>query len=101
MGCYPDIKWHYIGNLQSNKTNALASMLHLKIEEQLLFVPLFVCLCVLGIPNLWMVESISSIRMAEMINRVWKFKNPDAPLKVLVQVNTAEEPSKIMTDGRV
>ena len=46
-----------------------------------------------------MIESVSSIKMAEGLNRAWELRGGGTPLKVLVQVNTAEEPSKI-SDSR-
>ena len=42
-----DIQWHFIGHLQSNKCNILAS-----------------------IENLYMVESIDSIKLASALNKV-------------------------------
>lgn len=65
-----DIKWHFIGNLQRNKCNQLAS-----------------------VPNLHIVETVNSERLATHLNNCWgKLNKP--PLKVMVQLNTSQEQSK-------
>ncbi|TPX45992.1 alanine racemase [Synchytrium endobioticum] len=64
-----DIKWHFIGHLQSNKCKVLAS-----------------------IPNLHVVETIDGIKKADAMNKAlaaWT-----RPLRVFVQVNTSGESSK-------
>ncbi|XP_050296528.1 pyridoxal phosphate homeostasis protein-like [Anthonomus grandis grandis] len=67
-----DIKWHLIGHLQSNKVNK-----------------------VLSVPNLWMIESIDSIKLATQINKAWpNYGLPDSKLDVMIQVNTSRETVK-------
>ncbi|MCJ1251256.1 hypothetical protein MMC30_008487 [Trapelia coarctata] len=80
------IKWHFIGALQSNKCKSLAE-----------------------IPNLWAVESVDSVKKADLLERgrrEWvergkgegegeeKMNGEDALLRVFVQVNTSGEDSK-------
>ncbi|CAG8525254.1 699_t:CDS:2 [Paraglomus brasilianum] len=64
-----DIKWHFIGSLQSNKCKTLAS-----------------------IPNLWIIETIDSIKKANGLNK--SCESRDTPLKVFIQVNTSKEENK-------
>ncbi|CAM6125689.1 unnamed protein product [Calypogeia fissa] len=66
-----DIQWHFVGHLQSNKAKALVA----------------------GVPNLFMVESVDSVKVANHLDRaVAELGRP--PLRVLVQVNTSGEESK-------
>ncbi|KAL0910253.1 hypothetical protein M5K25_021216 [Dendrobium thyrsiflorum] len=66
-----DIKWHFIGNLQSNKVKALLG----------------------GVPNLDMFETVDDEKIANHLNgAVANFGRK--PLKVFVQVNTSGEESK-------
>ncbi|XP_069773567.1 pyridoxal phosphate homeostasis protein [Narcine bancroftii] len=67
----PEIKWHFIGHLQKNNVNKL-----------------------MGAPNLFMVETIDSIKLADKVNLAWQKKQASHRLKVMVQVNTSEEDSK-------
>ncbi|EDO48718.1 predicted protein [Nematostella vectensis] len=65
------LRWHFIGHLQRNKCNNLV-----------------------GVPNLYMVETVDSEKLAATLNNSWgKFPNRE-PLKVMVEVNTSEEKSK-------
>ncbi|CAB4417920.1 unnamed protein product [Rhizophagus irregularis] len=64
-----DIHWHFIGTLQSNKCKMLA-----------------------GIPNLWAVETMDSIKKADLMNKACASRNDK--LKVFLQVNTSGEESK-------
>ncbi|KAI4461288.1 proline synthetase co-transcribed bacterial protein [Holotrichia oblita] len=67
-----DIKWHFIGNLQTNKINK-----------------------VLPLPNLYMIETIDDEKLAAKVNTNWpKYGNPDTKLNVMVQVNTSAEEAK-------
>eukprot|EP00124_Ichthyophonus_hoferi_P003349 Ihof_evm1s285 gene=Ihof_evmTU1s285 len=67
-----DIKWHFIGHLQSNKCNQLAA-----------------------IPNLYMWETCSSIKTAKAVNKALAERAPERePLLVLVQINTSGEENK-------
>lgn len=73
-----DIRWHFIGGLQSNKCKPLA--------EQ--------------IPNLWCVESVDTSKKADQLDkgrsvlceRLPEYAN--IPLRVFVQVNTSGEEEK-------
>ncbi|XP_062509567.1 pyridoxal phosphate homeostasis protein-like [Corticium candelabrum] len=67
----PEIKWHFIGHLQSNKCNAVA-----------------------GIPNLWMVETVDSQKLADTLNSSCMKQQRQERLRVLVQVNTSCEERK-------
>mmetsp|Transcript_10463 Transcript_10463/g.12000 ORF Transcript_10463/g.12000 Transcript_10463/m.12000 type:complete len:255 (+) Transcript_10463:98-862(+) len=65
-----DIKWHFIGHLQSNK-----------VKE------------VYKIPNLFMVETVDTKKLADVLNRRFP-EDRKEKLRVLVQVNTSGEESK-------
>ncbi|ROL43161.1 Pyridoxal phosphate homeostasis protein [Anabarilius grahami] len=69
----PEIKWHFIGHLQKNNVNKL-----------------------LGVPNLYMVETIDSVKLAEKVNSSWqKMRAANTQrLKIMVQINTSGEESK-------
>lgn len=67
-----DIKWHFIGHLQSNKISK-----------------------VLAVPNLYLIETVHKEKLATHLNNNWpKFGPPDTKLRVMIQVNTSGE------DGR-
>ncbi|KAF0717908.1 Aste57867_2023 [Aphanomyces stellatus] len=70
--CPADIQWHFIGHLQSNKVKTLIS----------------------GVPNLYMVESVDSIKLASKLDKAWAETAAGRPLRVLVQVNTSGEAQK-------
>ncbi|OQR89836.1 proline synthetase co-transcribed bacterial protein [Thraustotheca clavata] len=70
--CSADIQWHFIGHLQSNKVKTLIT----------------------GVPNLYMVESVDSVKLANKLNTAWGQKGAEKPLPVLVQVNTSGEVQK-------
>ncbi|KAJ8285585.1 hypothetical protein GJAV_G00028500 [Gymnothorax javanicus] len=69
----PEIKWHFIGHLQKNNVNKL-----------------------LGVPNLFMVETIDSIKLADKVNASWQRLRAanSQRLKIMVQLNTSGEESK-------
>ena len=75
-----NVKWHFIGGLQSNKCAQLAR----------------------EVPNLWAVESVDSVKKAQALNKgrgemLEKQDDgavEDKQLKVFVQVNTSGEESK-------
>lgn len=69
----PEIKWHFIGHLQKGNVNKL-----------------------LGVPNLYMVETIDSVKLAEKVNSSWqKMRAANTQrLKIMVQINTSGEDSK-------
>uniref|UniRef100_A0A6B2EDR4 Pyridoxal phosphate homeostasis protein n=1 Tax=Phlebotomus kandelakii TaxID=1109342 RepID=A0A6B2EDR4_9DIPT len=68
-----EIKWHFIGHLQSNKVNK-----------------------VVAVPGLYMIETVDSENLATVINRAWEKvqKEDKERLRVLVQVNTSGEEAK-------
>lgn len=71
-GGYADLRWHFIGNLQRNKTHTLTST-----------------------PGLWMVESVGSEKVARSLDKHWSLNDmASGPLRVLVQVNTSCEESE-------
>ncbi|RHZ01344.1 hypothetical protein DYB37_009905 [Aphanomyces astaci] len=65
--CPSDIQWHFIGHLQSNKVKTLVA----------------------GVPNLYMVESVDSIKVASKLDKAWGERQSGHPLRVMVQVNTS------------
>ncbi|XP_078521543.1 pyridoxal phosphate homeostasis protein [Lissotriton helveticus] len=67
----PEIQWHFIGHLQKNNINKL-----------------------LGVPNLFLLETVDSIKLADKVNASWQKKGSPERLKVMVQVNTSGEDSK-------
>ena len=69
-----DIRWHFIGNLQSNKARKLVA----------------------GVPGLWVVESVDSAKLASLLNDAAGAGSGGLhrPLRVMVQVNTSGEPQK-------
>ena len=71
-----DIKWHFIGHLQSNKVNKLVS------------------LC----PNLYMIETIDSEKLASKVELALKSTGRKDRLRVLVEVKTSNEESKAGLD---
>ncbi|GAB1861613.1 Pyridoxal phosphate homeostasis protein [Camponotus japonicus] len=68
-----EIQWHFIGNLQRNKVNKI-----------------------LSVPNLYIIESVSNEKLADLLNNSWpKFRKSDnCKLNVMVQVNTSREEEK-------
>ena len=66
-----DIKWHFIGHLQRNKCNNLTA-----------------------IPNLHMVQTIDTAKLATALSNSWEKQNKPYRLKVMVQVNTSSEENK-------
>ncbi|XP_054766315.2 pyridoxal phosphate homeostasis protein-like [Lytechinus pictus] len=66
-----DIRWHYIGHLQSNKVKKLLSS-----------------------PNLYMVETVDSRKLASELEKHWSKETDRGTLRVFVQVNTSGEANK-------
>ncbi|OHT10263.1 hypothetical protein TRFO_04279 [Tritrichomonas foetus] len=64
----PKARFHMIGHLQSNKVSKVCA-----------------------IPNLAMIETIDTEKLADKVNNSWKGSEP---LSVMVQVNTSDEPQK-------
>ncbi|CAK6970894.1 pyridoxal phosphate homeostasis protein [Scomber scombrus] len=69
----PEIKWHFIGHLQKNNVNKL-----------------------LGVPNLFLVETVDSAKLADRVNSSWQRMRGASTqrLKIMVQINTSGEHSK-------
>ncbi|KAH8987095.1 hypothetical protein EDB86DRAFT_2809149 [Lactarius hatsudake] len=65
-----DVRWHFIGTVQSNKAKALA-----------------------GIENLYAVQTLASTKVADALNR-HRAATMHAPLRVFVQINTSGEAAK-------
>ncbi|KAF9122975.1 hypothetical protein BGW39_009372 [Mortierella sp. 14UC] len=66
-----DIKWHFIGSLQSNK-----------------------CKIVAAIPNVFVVETVDSAKKATTLDKACSAVARAGPLRVFLQVNTSGEESK-------
>ncbi|KAI1796880.1 hypothetical protein LXA43DRAFT_1057277 [Ganoderma leucocontextum] len=65
-----DIRWHFIGTLQSNKAKTLAS-----------------------IPNLYSIQTLTSTKAATALNKALP-EDRTSPLNILLQVNTSGEDQK-------
>lgn len=68
----PDVQWHFIGHLQSNKAKVLVE----------------------GVPNLALVETVDTAKLATQLDKACATVRPGKPLRVLVQLNTSGEASK-------
>lgn len=67
-----DIRWHFIGHLQSNKVNKI-----------------------LPLPNLYLIETVDSVKLATQLNKNWpKFGPAGSKLTIMIQVNTSRETEK-------
>lgn len=69
--CPDDIEWHFIGTLQSNKAKLVA-----------------------GAKGLAVIETITSVKLANMVEKALVAKGREDPLPVYVQVNTSGEEAK-------
>lgn len=67
----PEIRWHFIGHLQGNKVSK-----------------------VIGVPNLYMLETVDSAKLATAVDKAWEKLKRENKLKVMVQVNTSGEQNK-------
>ncbi|KAM9195059.1 pyridoxal phosphate homeostasis protein isoform 3-T3 [Dugong dugon] len=67
----PEIKWHFIGHLQKQNVNKL-----------------------MAVPNLFMLETVDSVKLADKVNSSWQKKGSPERLKVMVQVNTSGEENR-------
>lgn len=66
----PDIRWHFIGHLQSNKVNRILTR----------------------VPNLDCIQSIDSLDLANRINN--NLQQQSKTLKIFLQINTSQEDQK-------
>ena len=73
--CCPDIRWHFIGNIQSNKIKDLMS-----------------------ISELYSIHSLDSLKHLKMIG-----ERAVKPIKIFIQVNTSDESQKggVHTDDEI
>ncbi|XP_063781525.1 pyridoxal phosphate homeostasis protein isoform X2 [Pseudophryne corroboree] len=67
----PEIKWHFIGHVQKHHINKIVA-----------------------VPNLHILETLDSVKLADKVNASWQRKGSVEKLKVMVQVNTSSEESK-------
>lgn len=67
----PEIKWHFIGHLQKTHINKLVA-----------------------VPNLHMMETVDSAKLADKVNSSWQKRGSSEKLKVMVQIKTSDEESK-------
>jgi pyridoxal phosphate enzyme (YggS family) len=67
-----DIEWHFIGHLQSQKASKL----------------------VRSVPNLAVVETVDSLKLAGKLNSACEAANRTLPLSVFIQVDTSGEDTK-------
>lgn len=67
----PDTVWHFIGHIQTNKVKKLVS-----------------------VPNLALVESVDSIKLAGKLQKELAKTDRQSPLPILVQVQTGDEGTK-------
>ncbi|KAL6613806.1 hypothetical protein ACP70R_036076 [Stipagrostis hirtigluma subsp. patula] len=74
-----DVRWHFIGHLQSNKVKPLCPIGRIPLSA--------------AVPNLDMVEGVDNEKIANHLDRAVSSLGRE-PLKVLVQVNTSGEESK-------
>ena len=82
-----DIRWHFIGTLQSNKAKTLAGS-----RPCYSSLPSFDTF--LAIPNLYSIHALGSIKSATALNKALPDERAAKPLKVLLQVNTSGEDAK-------
>lgn len=67
-----DIRWHFIGHLQSSKASKL----------------------IRNVPNLYMLETIDSAKLATKLHTAIESSDRSDPLNVLIQVDTSGEDTK-------
>ncbi|KAG8813519.1 hypothetical protein FRC17_001540 [Serendipita sp. 399] len=82
-----DIRWHFIGTLQSNKVKALAGIVIFHVFPNAYFYILS------GVPNLYMVQTLSSAKTAAALDKQLPVSR-QTPLNVMLQINTSGEESK-------
>jgi len=68
----PDIRWHFIGNLQSNKTAKFTK----------------------GMRNVSCIETISSAKIADKLQSAMAKEKPPITVDIFIQVNTSGEENK-------
>lgn len=95
-----DLRWHFIGHLQSNKVKKLLSAFRIDSSSQNDSVIHVIVVFDLASKNLWMIETVDSDKLAREIDKQLRKLVEEAnatplhlevPLRVLVQVNTSNE----------
>lgn len=66
-----DIRWHFIGHLQSNKAKSICA-----------------------IPNLYAIHTIDSVKLADKVNKGVRNVERQERLRVFIQIKTSSEESK-------
>ena len=61
---------------------------------QTMFIGTILAFSNIGVPNLFMVETVDNVKLANSLNVSWGKINKPGPLNVMVQVNTSKEESK-------
>ena len=61
---------------------------------QTMFIETILAFSNIGVPNLFMVETVDNVKLANSLNVSWGKLNKPGPLNVMVQVNTSKEESK-------
>ena len=85
------IQWHFIGALQSNKCKSLAGQSRSPPPpHELILMP------IVAIPNLFAVETLSSSKSADLLEKTLAALTPQRKtrLNVYIQINTSNEESK-------
>jgi PLP dependent protein len=85
-----DVAWHFIGHVQSNKVKLLARTLRCLAAPPGQSAPLRTGPTHTEVPNLAVVESVGSAKLASALDRAWAAAHT-TPLRVFVQVNTSGE----------
>jgi uncharacterized pyridoxal phosphate-containing UPF0001 family protein len=87
-----DVRWHFIGTVQSNKAKAIAGeLLSFSTPTPKERIGLDADLSA-GVENLYAVQTLASTKVADALNRHRAATHP--PLRVLVQINTSGEAAK-------
>lgn len=88
----PDIKWHFIGHLQSNKVNKVLckSMTRSISRNSLITTPDLP----VAAANLDVIETLDSQKLAATLDKSWSAAGKAEKLKIFVQVNTSGEDSE-------
>jgi pyridoxal phosphate enzyme (YggS family) len=72
----PDIRWHFVGHLQSNKVSRILTR----------------------VPNLYCIQTVDSMELADRLNN--NLKQQSKTLNILLQINTSHEEQKSGVDSK-
>ena len=75
--------------------NILQFWLFLLIIIFLVFIVFYYCNLFVGVPNLYMIETVDNERLAKAVNDTWGRLNKPTPIKCMAQINTSGEESKL------